>query len=166
MRRATNVIAASLMQSHIAADRVCLDHDRRHRRRIVLETESGESVLLDLPSATHLRQGDGLQLEDGTIIAVDALPEPLLEITTPDLATLVRIAWHLGNRHLPTQLLSERLRIREDHVLEELVRHLGGRTQKLFAPFDPESGAYDGLRFGSHHNHHHHGHHHHGHRHG
>ena len=163
MRRATVVIPADLMQSHSAADRVCLDHDRRHRRRIMLKTESGESVLLDLPAAAHLRQGDGLQLEDGTIIAIEALPEPLLEITAPDLATLLRIAWHLGNRHLPTQLLGERLRIREDHVLEELVQHLGGRPQKLFAPFDPESGAYEGMRFHGHHDHHHHHHdHHHG----
>lgn len=160
MRRATHVIAADLMQSRVAVDRVCLDYDLRHRRRIALKTEGGETVLLDLPQAAHLRQGDGLELEDGTIIGVEALPEPLLEISAPDLATLVRIAWHLGNRHLPTQLLGERLRIREDHVLDELVHHLRGRTQKLFAPFDPESGAYEGLRFAGAHHHsfgHHHG---------
>ncbi len=71
-----------------------------------------------------------------------AAPEPVLEIAAPDRATLLRIAWHLGNRHLPVQIAGERLRIRADHVIAEMVAGLGGRLTRLDAPFDPEIGAY------------------------
>jgi len=168
MRRATAVIAAADMPGRKAADTVRLDYDHRHRRRLVLETVGGERVLLDLPQAVHLRGGDGLLTEDGRIVAVEALPEPLLEITAPDAAALVRIAWHLGNRHLPTQLAGNALRIREDHVLEDMVKGLGGTVRTIAAPFDPEGGAYAGA--GGRHHHHHddddHHHHHHEHHHG
>jgi urease accessory protein len=151
MRRAGEVLPAGSWQA-TAADSVVLDHDRRHRRRIRLTTEGGEALLLDLARPQHLREGDGLLCDDGTIIAVRAAAEPLLELAAPDAASLVRIAWHLGNRHLPTQLLGDRIRIREDHVIAEMVRGLGGSVMPLSAPFDPEGGAYAG----GHHHHHHH----------
>jgi urease accessory protein len=144
MRRATTVISKSEWQGRQVSGRLLLDHDNRHRRRLVLKTESGESILLDLPATVHLRDGDGLVLEDGSVVAVLALEERLLEITASDTAALIRIAWHLGNRHLPTQLAGETLRIREDHVLEEMVQRLGGRASHIAAPFDPEGGAYAG----------------------
>lgn len=125
-----------------AADVLRLDHDRRHRRRIVLITESGRSLLLDLPQAAHLHDGDGLVTETGEIILVRAALESLIEIRAPDTQTLLRIAWHLGNRHLPVQVAADWLRIRADHVVIEMVRALGGRTQAIEAPFDPEAGAY------------------------
>ena len=123
-------------------DRVLIDFDRRHRRRLQLTTEAGADLLLDLPHAARLRDGDGLVLEDGRIVGVVARPEPLLEIHAHDPAELVRIAWHLGNRHLPVQLLGDRIRIRADHVMSDMVRQLGGHVHAIEAPFDPEAGAY------------------------
>jgi urease accessory protein len=151
MRRATEVLQAGTWRGEVA-DTVVLDHDRRHRRRIRLTTGRGEPLLLDLARAQHLREGDALRCEDGALVVVRAATEPLLEIAAPDHAALVRIAWHLGNRHLPTQLLGDRIRIREDHVIAEMVRGLGGSAVPLSAPFDPEGGAYAGGH------HHHHGH--------
>lgn len=144
------------------ADRITLDLDDRYRRRAVLTGESGLSFLLDQPSAVHLQHGDGLELEDGRIVEVLAEPEELVEIEADDAAHLVRIAWHLGNRHLPTQLMGATLRIRRDHVIEDMVEKLGGRLTPLSAPFDPEGGAYGhGRTHGHDHgdgHHHHHGH--------
>ncbi len=125
-------------------DQVWIDFDRRHRRRIVLRTAAGLDLLLDLPQAARLRHGDGLLLDDGGIVLVQAQPEPLLDIHAHDAAALVRIAWHLGNRHLPVQLLGAHLRIRRDHVIADMVRTLGGHAAEVEAPFDPEGGAYAG----------------------
>ncbi len=134
-----------------AVDTVCLDFDARHRRRIALRTEAGREVLLDLPHAARLHDGDALVLEDGALLRVQAQPEALLEITARDPGTLLRIAWHLGNRHLPVQLLGDRLRIRADHVIADMIAGLGGHVAPLDAPFEPEAGAYAG---GGHHHHH------------
>jgi urease accessory protein len=145
-----------------AADTLRIDHDLRNRRRIVFTTTQGEEILLDMPRSVHLRDGDGLALDDGRVVRVEAAPEALVEIHAHDLPALVRIAWHLGNRHLPTQLLGDRLRIREDHVIADMVAGLGGHTHKIMAPFDPEGGAYaeDGgvPQLGHGHGHHHHQH--------
>lgn len=125
-----------------AADTVVLDFDGRHRRRFVMVAEAGLSFLLDLPRTTTLRDGDGLVLRDGSVVRVTAAPERLIEITAPHPTELVRIAWHLGNRHLPTQLLADRLRIRDDHVIREMIAGLGGAVASIEAPFDPEGGAF------------------------
>lgn len=154
-------------------DSVRLDHDLRTRRRMVFTTVSGAPILLDLQRPAHLRDGDGLKLEDGAIVRVDAAAEALIEITAPSVAALVRIAWHLGNRHLPTQLLpgpdGGTLRIRQDHVIAEMAEGLGGVCEPIMAPFDPEGGAYakrDGEAIlAGHHHHAHHGHSHHAHEH-
>lgn len=124
-------------------DQVLIDFDRRFRRRIRLDTVSHRSVLLDLPQAVRLRDGDGLQVEGG-FIRVVAQPEALAEIHAHTDAELVRIAWHLGNRHLPVQLHGDRIRIRQDHVIEAMVEGLGGHVERIEAPFDPEAGAYAG----------------------
>ncbi|WP_281301010.1 MULTISPECIES: urease accessory protein UreE [unclassified Iodidimonas] len=127
-------------------DRVALFYDDRWRRRIMLETQGGRSFLLDLAEAEALREGDGLELESGEIIKVLAAPEPVADIHCDDSRHLGRIAWHLGNRHLPTQILTENnqsvLRIRHDHVIEAMVEGLGARVDLRDAPFDPEGGAY------------------------
>jgi urease accessory protein len=141
MIRATRVFP-SAEWSHAATDSVVLDFDQRHRRRIAMKGARGVEFLLDLPEATALREGDGLLLEDGRIVEVKAAAEPLAEITARSAGELVRIAWHLGNRHLPTQLLDGRLRIRRDHVIEAMVVGLGGTVAAVSAPFDPEAGAY------------------------
>ncbi|MSP01463.1 MAG: urease accessory protein UreE [Acetobacteraceae bacterium] len=125
-----------------AVDEVLIDFDRRHRRRIVLTTQAGAELLIDFPQAVRLRDGDGLALDGGGVVRVRARPESLLEIHAHDDGELIRIAWHLGNRHLPVQLLGDRIRIRADHVIEEMVEGLGGHVDAIEAPFDPEPGAY------------------------
>jgi urease accessory protein len=125
-----------------AADTVVLGFDDRHRRRMAMTGTRGLEFLLDLENAVALRGGDALVLEDGRLIEVVAAPEPLAEIRVSDPQHLVRVAWHLGNRHLPTQIMAKGLRIRRDHVIEAMVKGLGARVIEIDAPFDPEGGAY------------------------
>ena len=124
------------------ADTVVLGFDDRHRRRMAMTGTRGLEFLLDLENAVALRGGDALVLDDGRLIEVVAAPEPLLEIRGIDPQHLVRLGWHLGNRHLPTQIMPNGLRIRRDHVIEAMVRGLGARVVEIEAPFDPEGGAY------------------------
>jgi len=146
--------------SGVAADTVVLDFDHRHRRRLAMTGMSGLGFLLDLAKAEALADGDGLVLEDGRLVAVTAAAEPLVEITCDDVDHLVRVAWHLGNRHLPTELLGDRLRIRRDHVIEDMLVKLGATVAHVSAPFNPEGGAYGhgrthGHDHGDDHDHHH-----------
>jgi urease accessory protein len=178
MIRATQV-KPQYRWTEAAADTVVLDFDDRHRRRMAMTGTRGLAFLLDLENAVALRGGDALVLEDGRLIEVVAAPEPLLEIRGADPHHLIRVAWHLGNRHLPTQILPKSLRIRRDHVIEAMVKGLGARVVEIEAPFDPEGGAYAGGGHGhahdgdahhtghdhashQHHDHHHHDDHHHG----
>src|SRR5262245_21910946 len=110
----------------------------------------GLAFLLDLPEAAMLRGGDALALEDGRLIEVVAASEPLAEFRCGGMRDLLRVAWHLGNRHLPVMIDDERLLIRRDHVIEDMARGLGVAVMHVDAPFDPETGAY-----GSDHGHHH-----------
>jgi urease accessory protein len=139
--RAISVKSASAWSGE-TADRVVLDYDDRHRRRMTMIGAKGTSFLLDLPAAAELRGGDALVLEDGRMIEVVAASEPLLEIRCADPLHFARVAWHFGNRHLPTQLLPNALRIRRDHVMAEMARQLGAEVVEIAAPFDPEGGAY------------------------
>ncbi len=125
-------------------DLVTLAFLDRHRRRIRLVADSGEPFLLDLARAQRLGDGDGLELDDGGYIWVRAAPERVIEITAESPTDLLRIAWHIGNRHLPVQALDGRLRIRVDHVVAAMVTGLGGHVRLIEAPFDPELGAYAG----------------------
>jgi len=142
MIRAQKILPAESW-SRVASDAVVLDFDRRHRRRIAMRGEKGVAFLLDLAEATPLRNGDGIVLEDGRIVEVKAANEPLAEITAVSPAHLVRIAWHLGNRHLQAALSGDRLLIRRDHVIEHMLEGLGAKVRHVEAPFDPEAGAYD-----------------------
>jgi urease accessory protein len=126
------------------ADTIVLGFDDRHRRRMAMTGTRGLEFLLDLENAVALRGGDALVLDDGRLIEVVAAPEPLVEIRGNDPHHLVRVAWHLGNRHLPTQIMAKGLRIRRDHVIEAMVKGLGARVIEIEAPFDPEGGAYAG----------------------
>ena len=126
------------------ADTVVLDFDDRHRRRMAMTGTRGLEFLLDLENAVALRGGDALVLEDGRLVEIVAAAEKLLEIRCKDPQHLVRVGWHLGNRHLPTQIMARGLRIRRDHVIEEMVKGLGARVIEIEAPFDPEGGAYAG----------------------
>ena len=141
MIRATG-IRAQHRWAEAAADTVVLDFDDRHRRRMAMTGTRGLEFLLDLENAIALRGGDALVLDDGRLVEVIAAPEPLIEIRGSDPRHLARLAWHLGNRHLPTQIMPKGLRIRRDHVIEAMVRGLGARVVEIEAPFDPEGGAY------------------------
>ncbi|HEY1783484.1 MAG TPA: urease accessory protein UreE [Roseiarcus sp.] len=141
MLRAEKVIPAGHW-SGAPADTVVLDFDERYRRRVTMTGVGGLAFLLDLPEATMLRGGDGLQLEDGRTVEVVAEPEPLAEIRAADPLALARLAWHFGNRHLPTEIMPKALRIRRDPVIEAMVVGLGARVIALDAPFNPEGGAY------------------------
>jgi urease accessory protein len=151
------------------ADTIVLDFEARHRRRLTLETTHGIAFLLDLPQTARLRDGDALVLDDGRLVEVVAAPEPLIEIRCSEPRALARIAWHLGNRHLPVEVLAKTLRLRRDHVIEEMVARLGGKLREIEAPFMPESGAYAHAQPEAHaHDHHgraHHDHAHHTHEH-
>jgi urease accessory protein len=143
MRRAVKILRAGEWAG-VAVQSVTLDFGRRYRRRLRFSTDQSEEILLDLPEAVHIRDGDALALEDAALVAVWAAPEEVLEIFAPSPELLLRLAWHLGNRHLAVQFLPGRLRILDDHVIAEMIRGLGGRAEKLSVPFDPEPGAYHG----------------------
>src|SRR6476620_4084576 len=127
MIRATQVLGQHRW-TQSAADTVVLDFDDRHRRRMAMTGTRGLEFLLDLENATALRGGDALVLEDGRLVEVVAAAEPLLEIKGSDPHHLIRVAWHLGNRHLPTQIMPKGLRIRRDHVMAALVTGLGAHV--------------------------------------
>ena len=141
MLRAEKVIPAGHW-SGAPADTVVLDFDARYRRRVTMTGVGGLEFLLDLSEATMLRGGDGLRLEDGRVVEVVAEPEPLAEIRAADPLALTRVAWHFGNRHLPTEITPKALRIRRDPVIEAMAEGLGARVIALEAPFNPEGGAY------------------------
>jgi urease accessory protein len=155
MRRAIAVSPRGQWPADRTVDTVTLTFLDRHRRRIRLVADSGEAFLLDLPHTSHLAEGDGLELDNGRYVRVHAAPEPVVEIETADRASLLRIAWHLGNRHLPLQVVGGCLRIREDPVIADMVSGLGGRITRHEAPFDPEFGAYAGLAHDHHAGHEH-----------
>ena len=158
IHRASTHRPAGQWPTEQTAGSLTLDFDSRHRRRIRLTADQGEDVLLDLGKAVAMADGDGLQLEDGRWLRVQAAAELIVEISHKDPRQLVRIAWHLGTRHLPTQIQDKVLRIRPDHVIEDLLLRFGADLAKVQVAVQPEGGAY-----GSHGHHHHHddeGHHH------
>jgi urease accessory protein len=124
-----------------AFDRVVLDYADRFLRRKRLATAAGAELFVDLPETVSLDDGDALVLADGRLVAVEAAPEPLVEITAPP-ETLARLAWHIGNRHTPAEIGPGRIRIRRDHVIEAMLARLGADLRPLTAPFRPEGGAY------------------------
>lgn len=129
------------------AERCALDYAERFLRRKRLETASGKAFLVDLAQTTSLDHGDALELNDGTLIEIVAAEEALYHVTGPD---LVRLAWHIGNRHTPCQLAHDRLLIQADPVIGHMLEHLGATLREVTAPFTPEGGAYGHGRTHSH----------------
>ncbi len=125
-----------------AADTITLDEGLRHRRRMAMVSDGGIAFLLDLPEATLLRDGDGILLDNGTVISVKAKPEPLFAVRGRDAAHLVALAWQIGNRHLAAQIFADRLTIRRDPVIRDMLLGLGASVEEIEATFDPEGGAY------------------------
>jgi urease accessory protein len=141
--RAVEILPPGKWPGSNAADHIVLTYDERHRRRLRYVASGGTTFLLDLPRAAVLRAGDGLRLEDGRIVSVEASPEQLVEVTAADAGALVRLAWHIGNRHLPAQLEPDRILIRDDAVIVNMLLGLGATVRPVLAAFTPEAGAYD-----------------------
>jgi urease accessory protein len=158
MPRAVRVTAAAPAESRIT-DTVILTPDERRAPRGSVTGVKGTRLTFDLAEPVALRAGDLLQLDDGNLIEVVAEPEPLIEARAKDLTALARLAWHLGDRHVPVQLFANRLRVRRDPAIEALLARLGAKVVAIEAPFDPEGGAY------THTHAHDHGHHDHNHAH-
>lgn len=133
--------------TEVPAGRLSLDYASRFLRRKVLQTDDGQSVLVDLPKTTSLNHGGVLILETGEEIAIIAAPEPLLAVTGPDLP---RLAWHIGNRHTPCQVDAHRLLIQRDHVIRDMLEKIGATIREVSEPFTPEGGAYGHGRTHSH----------------
>ena len=118
-----------------AIDTITLDETARHRRRVKMRSDSGIEFLLNLPQARLLRHGDGLLLDDGRIVEVCAAPEKLYKVQARDAQHLLRLTWHMGNRHLPTQILEDGILIRRDHVIKQMLEKLGGVVVEIESSF-------------------------------
>lgn len=174
MLRATSVVRKAAVRQDRVADTLTLDHDDRNRRRLALTADGGLAILLDLDKATAIGDGDAVKLEDGRLVLVRAAPQSLLEIRAENPLRLMRVAWHIGNRHTPAEITADAIYIENDHVLAEMVRGQGCAMNAVMRPFQPERGAYDHDHANcdhpshdhashAHHDHAHHGHDHHGH---
>jgi urease accessory protein len=157
--RATQIFTAGSWPAHAAMGCVTLGFDDRRRRRLRLSMDNGGEFILDLAHAARLGDGDGLRLDNGRWVLVRAAREDVMDIAAARPADAIRIAWHLGNRHLPVQVLGDgALRLRYDHVIEHMVMDLGGTVKRSQGIFAPEPGAYDGAQPGAHGHPHDHGH--------
>ena len=160
MRRVVRVVRSDGAR-HL--DSVMLAPDQRRLQTAHLTGVNGTLIGLMLPEPVTLRMGDAFELDGGDLVEIVVEPEPLTEIRANDLTHLARLAWHLGDRHVPIQVLANRIRMRRDAALEAMLAALGARLTPIEAPFDPEGGAY-ATHAGQEHGHDHgHGHHHHGH---
>jgi urease accessory protein len=175
MPRAKSVLKRPRPDDAVIADTLVLNLDQRRMHRGAVVTVKGASIELDLDAPVWLRTDDVLVLEDGALIEVVAAAEPLLEVRAPDVQILARVAWMLGDRHVPVQILGSRMRLHRDPAINEMLSRFAVKLTEIEAPFDPEGGAYAGgdhghdqhdHDHGDHHHHEHHGHaHHHDHMH-
>jgi urease accessory protein len=170
MLRATSILRKAAVKADRVTDTVTLDHEGRNRRRIALKGDAGLDFLLDLDKATVLNDGDAVKLEDGRLVQVKAAPQRLLEVRAENPLRLLKVAYHVGNRHTPAEVTADAIYIEDDHVLAEMVRGQGCTTTVVMRPFQPERGAYEhdcghDHGQGHHHGHSHHDHGHHGHAH-
>jgi urease accessory protein len=163
MPRAVNVIAAKERGDRAAADTVILDSAQRGVGKGRVVSAKGQTIDIELHGRVRLRTDDLLVLENGACVEVVAAAEPLVEARACDLAALARIAWHLGDRHIQAELLPNRIRVRRDPEVENLLASLDAKIAMIEAPFEPEGGAYEPQPKTHDHDHdhdHHHGHNH------
>jgi urease accessory protein len=123
-------------------DSVILNSEQRRLQTGLFTVVNGTQIGAMLPEPVLLRNGDALELDDGSLVDVVIEPEPLVEIRGNDLTHVARLAWHLGDRHVPVQIFPNRLRVRPDAALQAMLTALGARLTPIEAPFDPEGGAY------------------------
>lgn len=148
MRRVTSISAAGTVDRPVAG-KIILAHDERHLRRKLLHLSDESMVMLDLKEPVLLAHGDMLEVDDGSVVEVEAKPEKLLEIKARDRLHLIELAWHLGNRHLSAQIEEDRILILRDHVIRDMLVGLGATVAEIEERFQPVRGAYHG------HGHHH-----------
>jgi urease accessory protein len=170
MPRATRVLPAAerhgSAKSSAAVDTLILPYAQRSAQKGFLFGVNGICVELDFAEPVRLRTDDALVLDNGALVEVVAEPEALIEVRAADLPALARLAWHLGDRHVPIQVLERRLRLKREPAVEALLEQLGAKVVAIEAPFEPEGGAYDVAGHDHHHAGHGHDHHHHDHHHG
>lgn len=131
-------------QGKTALASALLAHDERHLRRRAIELTDGARILVDLPAAIALEDGDALLTEDDRAIVIIAADEPLYDIRGQDQLHLARLAWHLGNRHLAAAIEPDRILILRDHVIKAMLEGLGAEVSETLARFQPVRGAYSG----------------------
>jgi urease accessory protein len=168
MPRATSVQPAAQRKGGTVIDTLILPYAQRQMKQGFVFGVKGICIEIDLAEGARLRTDDALVLDNGELVEIVAEAEPLLEVRTPDLAALARLAWHLGDRHVPVQILERRLRLARDPAMELLIQSLGAKIAMIDAPFEPEGGAYEAAQehghqdhLPGHGHHHHHDHHHH-----
>jgi len=125
-----------------AFDQITLEHDERRLRRKLLKISGGDEVMVDFPQTITLEHRGALQLDDGRLVEIVAADEVLYEIRARDADHLVRLAWHIGNRHTSAQLEATRILIKRDHVLKTMLEGLGAAVTNVTEPFYAEHGAY------------------------
>jgi urease accessory protein len=158
MPRAIRVLSPAERGNRPVIDTVILDYAQRSTQKITVAGIKGGAYEIDLAEPACLRTDDLLVLDDGGLVEVVAAPEPLIEARAADLAGLARLAWHLGDRHVPVQLFPNRIRARRAAGIESLLKSLGARLASIEAPFEPEGGAYASSHGHDHPHDHHHGH--------
>ena len=142
MPRATCVLAAADRRNRPVIDTVILDYAQRSAQNTTVTGIKGGVIEIDLHQPTRLRTDDLLVLDNGELVEVVAAPEPLIEARAGDVAALSRLTWHLGDRHVPVQVLPNRIRARRDVAIEALLKSVGAKVTMIEAPFEPEGGAY------------------------
>jgi urease accessory protein len=163
MPRATRVLTPAERGTAPAVDTLILPQAQRQAQKGFVFGVKGTCVELDFAEPVRLRTDDALLLDDGGLVEVVAEPEPLVEVRAADLPALARLAWHLGDRHVPVQVLERKIRIKRDPAIEALLTSLGARLTPIEAPFEPEGGAYNTTAHDHAHHHGHDGHDHHHH---
>lgn len=144
MVRAVSVIASDRVDGRTIDDTLLLDHEQRRAPRGRFKALRGTLVEMALPQGQKLRADDVLQLDDGSLIEIVAKPEPLLEVRAADPSALARLAWLLGDHHIPVEIHERRLRLHRSDMARNLLTPLEARLIDIEAPFEPEGGAYEG----------------------
>lgn len=139
-----SVLPAEHAEGRTTADTLLLDHEQRRLPRGTFKAIRGTVVEIALPDAQRLRAGDVLQVDDGSLIEIVAKPEPLLEVRAADSSALARLAWLLGDHHIPVEIHERRLRLHRSDAARALLQPLGARLIDIEGPFEPEGGAYEG----------------------
>ena len=147
MRTIDKLLGAHIKLAPVLVKRaptLTLAFDARCKSRLAATLDSGEEVALLLPRGTVLRDGDVLVADDGGLVRVVAAPESVLYVRAPDVLTLTRAAYHLGNRHTPVEVGVDYLKLEYDPVLADMLKRLGALVDQVEMPFQPETGAYGG----------------------